>query len=36
MQEQLQMLFQNIAGIHYEIADIWDVVSHLSQEDVTF
>jgi len=36
MQQQLQMLFQNIAGIHYEIADIWDVVSRVSQEDVTF
>jgi hypothetical protein len=36
MQQQLQMLFQNIAGIHFEIADIWDVVSRVSQEDVTF
>jgi hypothetical protein len=36
MQQQLQMLFQNIIGIHYEIADIWDVVSRVSQEDVTF
>jgi hypothetical protein len=36
MRQQLQTLVQNIAGIHYEIADIWDVVSRVSQEDVTF
>jgi hypothetical protein len=32
----LETLVQNIAGIHYEIADIWDVVSRVSQQDVTF
>src|ERR1039458_5230848 len=26
MRRQLERLVQNIAGIHYEIADIWDVV----------
>ena len=36
MRQQLESLVQNIAGIHYEIADIWDVVSRVSQEDVTF
>jgi hypothetical protein len=36
MRQQLDTLVQNIAGIHYEIADIWDVVSRVSQEDVTF
>ena len=36
MREQLETLVQNIAGIHYEIADIWDVISRVSQEDVTF
>jgi hypothetical protein len=36
MRQQLETLVQNIAGIHYEIADIWDVVSRVSQEDVTF
>jgi hypothetical protein len=36
MRQQLEALVQNIAGIHYEIADIWDVVSRASQEDVTF
>ena len=36
MREQLEALVQNVAGIHYEIADIWDVVSRVSQEDVTF
>src|SRR5207247_2412202 len=36
MREQLETLVQNIAGIHYEIADIWDVVPRVSQEDVTF
>ena len=36
MRRQLETLVQNIAGIHYEIADIWDVVSRVSQEDVTF
>ncbi|MGA2078313.1 MAG: hypothetical protein ABSH52_32900 [Terriglobia bacterium] len=36
MRRQLETLVQNIAGIHYEIADIWDVVSRVSQEDATF
>jgi Phage GNAT-like domain/Phage DNA Adenine Methylase-like domain 1 len=36
MREQLAALVQSIAGIHYEIADIWDVVSRVSQEDVAF
>jgi hypothetical protein len=36
MRQQLETLVQNIAGIHYDIADIWDVVSRVSQEDVTF
>jgi hypothetical protein len=36
MRQQLETLVQNIAGIHYEIADIWEVVSRVSQEDVTF
>ena len=36
MRQQLEMLVQSIAGIHYEIADIWDVVSRVSPEDVTF
>jgi hypothetical protein len=36
MRRQLETLVQNIAGIHYEIADIWDVVSRVSQEDMTF
>jgi hypothetical protein len=36
MREQLEALVQNLAGIHYEIADIWDVVSRVSQQDVTF
>jgi len=36
MRQQLETLVQNIAGIHYEIADIWDVVSRVSQEDATF
>ncbi len=36
MRQQLETLVQSIAGIHYEIADIWDVVSRVSQEDVTF
>jgi len=36
MREQLETLVQNIAGIHHEIADIWDVVPRVSQEDVTF
>jgi hypothetical protein len=36
MRQQLETLVQNIAGIHYEIADIWDVISRVSQEDVTF
>jgi hypothetical protein len=36
MREQLGALVQDLAGIHYEIADIWDVVSRVSQEDVTF
>jgi hypothetical protein len=36
MRQQLETVLRNIAGIHYEIADIWDVVSRLSQEDVTF
>jgi hypothetical protein len=36
MRHQLETLVQSIAGIHYEIADIWDVVSRVSQEDVTF
>jgi hypothetical protein len=36
MRQQLEALVRNIAGIHYEIADIWDVVSRVSQEDVTF
>ncbi|PYV29943.1 MAG: hypothetical protein DMG22_21840, partial [Acidobacteria bacterium] len=26
MREQLEALVQNVAGIHYEIADIWDVI----------
>jgi hypothetical protein len=36
MRRQLEALVQNIAGIHYEIADIWNVVSRVSQEDVPF
>jgi hypothetical protein len=36
MRQQLETLVQNIAGIHYEIADIWDVVSRVSQVDVAF
>ena len=36
MRQQLETLVQNIAGIHYEIADIWDVVSSVSKEDFTF
>jgi hypothetical protein len=36
MRQQLEMLVQSVAGIHYEIADIWDVVSRVSQEEVTF
>jgi hypothetical protein len=36
MRRQLETLVQNIGGIHFEIADIWDVVSRVSQEDVTF
>jgi len=36
MRQQLETLVQSIAGIRYEIADIWDVVSRVSQEDVTF
>jgi hypothetical protein len=36
MRQQLETLVQNIAGIQYEIADIWDVASRVSQEDVTF
>jgi hypothetical protein len=36
MRKQLETLVQNIAGIQYEMADIWDVVSRISQEDVTF
>ena len=36
MRQQLEALVQSIAGIHYEIADIWDVVSRVAQEDVTF
>jgi len=36
MRRQLETLAQNIAGIHYEIADIWDVVTRVSPEDVTF
>ncbi len=36
MRQQLEALIQNIAGIHYEIADIWDVMSRVSEEDVTF
>ena len=36
MRQQLETLVQNIAGIHYEIADIWDVVYRVSQDDVTF
>jgi hypothetical protein len=36
MRQQLETLVQNIAGIHYEIADIWDVVSRVSPKDVTF
>ena len=31
-----EALVESIAGIDYEIADIWDVVSRISQEDVTF
>jgi hypothetical protein len=30
MRLQLERLVQNIAGIHYEIADIWDVVTRVS------
>jgi len=36
MRQQLETLVQNIAGIHYEIADIWDVVSRVSKKDATF
>lgn len=36
MKQQLEALVKNIAGIHYEIADIWDVISRVSQEDVVF
>jgi len=36
MRRQLETLVQSIAGIHYEIVDIWGVVSRVSQEDVTF
>src|SRR5207249_2927318 len=36
MREQLETLVQNIAGIHYGIADIWNVLSRVSEEDVTF
>ena len=36
MRQQLEALVQSIAGIQYEIADIWDVVSRVSQEDVAF
>jgi hypothetical protein len=35
MRQQLETLVQNISGIHYEIADIWDVVTRVSKEDVT-
>lgn len=34
--EQLAALVQSIRGIHYEIADIWDVVSLVSQQVVSF
>ena len=36
IREELARLVEAIRGIHYEIADIWDVVSRVSQEDVTF
>jgi Phage DNA Adenine Methylase-like domain 1/Phage GNAT-like domain len=36
MREQLAALIASIAGIHYEIADIWDIISGVSEEDVTF
>jgi hypothetical protein len=36
MRQQLETLVQYIAGIHYEVADIWDVVSRVSEEDVAF
>ena len=36
IREQLAVLIASIAGIHYEIASIWDIISRVSQEDVTF
>lgn len=36
MRQQLEALVRNIAGIHYEICDIRDVVARVCQEDVTF
>lgn len=36
MREQLAALIESIHGIHYEVADIWDVVSCVSEEDVAF
>jgi len=36
MREQLESLVHDISGIQYETADIWDVVSRVAHEDVTF
>jgi Phage DNA Adenine Methylase-like domain 1 len=36
MREQLAALIESIRGIHYEIADIWDLGSQVTQEDASF
>jgi Phage DNA Adenine Methylase-like domain 1/Phage GNAT-like domain len=36
MRDQLAALVQSIRRIHYEISDIWEVVSQVAEQDVTF
>jgi hypothetical protein len=36
VREELAALVESIKGIHYELADIWDIIERIQPEDVTF
>src|SRR5260370_42318469 len=36
MRKELEGLIATIKGIHYELADIWDVIKRVRAEDVSF
>ena len=36
VREELAALVESIKGIHYELADIWDIIERVRAEDVTF